>query len=232
MDIKKLVKEVDILPAAGAPETCGKYAGKSREFEFLGYASLLDGTPLSPYTLRKVEREDWTVGNVVGFLNLYSQEKSKYAMLMPFQAAMAAFTESRHCPEITNQVKGTKLITNMAVLRGGNKTKLGFRPLIEDGKITKFLDGEAVAEEDLSGSVAYLDENYWAASHDNSKPQTYVAGDVYFHPSIIGGVRLSEALVSVVFEKDDSLHIFSNIALDDQDTTVRFPMVRMRTLKI
>lgn len=153
-------------------------------------------------------------------------------MLMPFQAAMAVFTESRHCPEISNQIKGTKLITNMAVLRGGEKTKLGFRPLIENGKITKFLDGEAVAEEDLSGSITYLDKNYWSASRNHSKPQTYVAGDVYFHPSIVGGVRLSESLAGVVFERDDSLHVFSNIGLDDQDNTVRFPMVRMRTLKI
>lgn len=75
--IEKLVKDVDIFPAAGILHIGGKYAGKSREFEFLGYASLLDGTPLSPYTLRKVEGEDWTVGDVVGFLNLYSQKNLK-----------------------------------------------------------------------------------------------------------------------------------------------------------
>jgi len=231
-DIPKLAREVDIRPAVGAPLAFGKYASKSREFEFLGYASLLNGTPITPYTLRKLEDEDWTVGDVVGFLNMYSRKNSEEAMLMPFQAAVAAFTQPRHSPEITDQIKGTKLITNMAILRGGKKTKLGFKPLINDGKIVEFLDGEAVADEDLSGSVAYLDENYWSASRNHSKPQTYVASDFYFHPSVVGGVRLAESLVGVVIEKDDSFHVFSNIALDDQDTTVRFPMVRMKTLKI
>jgi len=230
MDIKKLVKETDILPAAGIPYVSAHYAGKHREFEFLGYASLLNGTPLTTYTLRHLGEDNATIGDIVGFLNLYSQEKPNNIILMPFQAAVGVQTTARQCPEISNQIRGTKLITNMAVLRGDKRTKLGFRPLIENGKIIKFLDGEAVAEEDLSGSVAYLDENYWTASEKRSTRQKYTAGRTYFHSPLVGGVRLEKSLVGVEFE-DDSLHVFSNIGLDEEDTTVRFPMVRMRTLK-
>ena len=235
VDVKKALERVRLNPLPIEHTLYCDYLGKNRSFEFLGFLSLGDGTYVTPYTLGKEvssgELECLTDGESLNVLNTFAIEKwgKKYA-LAPHAALLEIAKNSHMYPQLFNEVKGVRMLTNTVALRKNGMLELGYIPFFgEDGEIKEFLNGKVKAKIDGEGNAYYVgrDDSWFAPDNSESKHNaTYSSDSIHFYPRR-DGVHLPEASVSIVITDDKKTHVFSNNSLSHRDVTTRFPIVKL-----
>jgi len=217
--IGKFVNRIKLEPVRRFPEIELTYLGKPTRFEVLGYLTLPKSeTAATPYSLGKAVGVDsgFTRGQTVEFLNEYSvKEWDKEMLLEPYPVTMAI---AQNHPSIFDERKGTFALTNTVALR--DKGKLGLdMPVIEDGKVKRFLDGKAEVEaEDIGGNVSCLDGNMYPASKG-----TKVNRQTYSWKS-----NLDKSCVDVFFWDIGDAYVYSLFALSDLGSGARLPIAKIR----
>jgi len=159
-------------------------------------------------------------------------------LLEPYPVTMAI---AQNHPDIFDERKGTCVNTNTFAIR--EKDKLGLdMPVIEKGKVKKFLDGkpEVMIEDLEEGQILYLDENMYPASKGAKTNRSGYLSRTYGYRSRVDPgdwpmwwnhceyVRYDKACVNVSFLRNGEVSVCPDVSLNDMTSNVRLPLVKIR----